>query len=92
MKDPQADEDFLPTSAPPPLPPPSPLEAENAELRRRLAEAERSAVQDERLLRQRASEDAEALQNEVKELRRRVGAIYNSLKQTTNHEVPTPQP
>ncbi|CAH0377264.1 unnamed protein product [Pelagomonas calceolata] len=63
--------DFLPTSAPPPLPPPSPLEAENAELRRRLAEAERSAVQDERLLRQRASEDAEALQNEVKELRRR---------------------
>jgi outer membrane protein OmpA-like peptidoglycan-associated protein len=63
--------DFLPTSAPPPIPPPSPLEAENAELRRRLAEAERSAVQDERLLRQRASEDAEALQNEVKELRRR---------------------
>jgi len=60
--------DFLPTSSaqPPPLPPPSPLEAENAELRRRLAEAERSAVHD-----QRASEDAEALQNEVKELRRR---------------------
>ena len=48
-------------------------------------QAERSAVQDERLLRQRASEDAEALQNEVKELRRRC-SLENEERQRAAEE------
>ena len=65
------------------LPPPSPL-AENAELRRG-SPRPAQCRQDERLLRQRASEDAEALQNEVKELRRRC-SLENEERQRAAEE------